>query len=97
MTVAVQPKLFEDTAPPALTDVGDTEVSEWAWIAVDPDGRCFGVADSFRSCLDEARDVPDVVLDQIVRVPAANVRLGIYWSRVEVTVRAGAPLELAFP
>ncbi len=78
-------------------DVSDTAPPAWAWIAVDPEGRCVGVADSFRSCLDAARDAPDVVVDQVVRVPAGLVRMGIYWSSIAVDVRIGEPLEVEFP
>lgn len=86
-----QVELF-DAAPDAA---GTTPA--WAWIAVDPEGRCVGVADSFRQCIEAAREAPDVVLDQVVRVPADSVRMGIYWSAIAVTVRVGEPLEVEFP
>lgn len=75
----------------------EAQAQEWCWIVIDPDGRCYGVADSFRSCLEAAREAPEIVLDQIVRVPTESIRAGIYWSRLEVSVRAHPQQEISFP
>ena len=75
----------------------DAASPEWAWLAVDPEGRCVGLAGSFRECLSACRDHPEIVIDQIVRVPTEQVRAGVFWQRVEVTVKAGPQLEWTFP
>lgn len=86
---------FPDARVPDL-DL-DTAEPAHAWIAIDPDGRVFGIAGSFRSCLELSRDCDEMVPDQIVRVPIAMARSGIYLQWVDVRVVPAPPRELTFP